>query len=215
MYLLRFSTCLDGPTVRLRASGFGLDSPQVGPVYDFNADGALEAKLNVLWSAKTQWNDLAAYIYRIRRKPVQHGAHFGRALYELSFAHERIHYRGDHPDAQQKRSAFGRLSSKQIEDRVLPVRLALGATPAHNELRPVRRGPCDQRDGTRRLRCLFLFPLRGLRGFAPILIQLHDPFARAVELIPVGDIDPIFSRQHSSVTFEQEWFGFGVLLLSG
>jgi hypothetical protein len=69
--------------------------------------------------------------------------------------------------------------------------------PPCNELRPVRRscrGPCDRRDGTRRLWCLLLFPLRGFRRFAPILIQLHDPFAGAVEVIPVEDVYPIFSR---------------------
>ena len=58
-------------------------------------------------------------------------------------------------------------------------------------------------------------PLGGFLRLAPRLIELDDPFAGAVQVIPVRDADPVFPRQHPLIAFEQQRFGFGVFLLSG
>ena len=57
-------------------------------------------------------------------------------------------------------------------------------------------------------------PLSGFRRFAPRLIELNNPFAGSIQVIPVRDCYSFLPRQHPLITFQQQWFGFDVFLLS-
>ena len=61
----------------------------------------------------------------------------------------------------------------------------------------------------------FLTPARSLFGFAPSLIEVNEPLADAIKIIPAFDVVPVSSRGHALITFDEQGFGFRVVLLSG
>jgi hypothetical protein len=46
----------------------------------------------------------------------------------------------------------------------------------------------------------------------PILTELDNPFAGTVQVIPVRDLYPVLPRHHPLIVFEQQRFGFLVLV---
>jgi hypothetical protein len=56
-------------------------------------------------------------------------------------------------------------------------------------------------------------PLGSFPRLAPDLVELHDPFAGAVQVIPVQDGHSLFPRQHPLIAFEQQLLGLSVFLL--
>ena len=59
----------------------------------------------------------------------------------------------------------------------------------------------------------FLLPFSGLLRLSPVLIELNDPFAGAIQVIPIRDSNVIFSFCHPLITFDQQVFRFDVFLL--
>src|SRR5262249_23295783 len=62
--------------------------------------------------------------------------------------------------------------------------------------------------------CVQLFPpFNCLLWLSPADVELNNPFAGAIQMIPVWDTNAIFSPGHPLVAFDQQRFGFDVSLL--
>src|ERR1700723_2998896 len=57
-------------------------------------------------------------------------------------------------------------------------------------------------------------PFGSFLRLAPILIQLDQPFTRAVKVVPFRDVYPVLPRQHPRIPFQQQRFRLGIFLLS-
>jgi hypothetical protein len=59
-----------------------------------------------------------------------------------------------------------------------------------------------------------LAPFRGLLGFAPGTIEIHEPRVGQIQFKPVWGRHPVLPAQHPLISFQQERLGFRVFLLS-
>ena len=97
----------------------------------------------------------------------------------------------------------------------------------HRAPAPPTRGlppPCAspaQRVGAGFMRCRDLAGLKRRADFGRVVyteyltlpVQSDNPLAGVIQVVQIGDGEPILARSHCLIAFEQQRFGFGIVLL--